>query len=132
MSLFTVTGEQHGLIKTLANSVPEEDYSRFKPEDKAKLLKMRKEDSRKVKARYINYRGLNERCSPPYCKYAGDPITMWHFIPNYVYEVPMGLVNQINESPGLAERGERVDELMNPISPGASNPKIHEMIPISF
>ena len=50
-----------------------------------------------VKAEYLNSRGKHERLTKPYCKYAGDPIQIWHFIPGRVYEVPIGLVNEVND-----------------------------------
>ncbi len=56
-----------------------------------------KEDSRLVKAEYINSRGRHERLTKPYCRYAGDAIQIWHFIPGKVYEVPLGLVNEVND-----------------------------------
>jgi hypothetical protein len=93
----TASGEMHGLINTLTNSVPFDDFKNMTPANKKKLEAEKKEDSRLVKAEYLNSRGRHERLTKPYCKYAGEPIQIWHFIPGKVYEVPLGLVNEVND-----------------------------------
>lgn len=93
----TATGEQHGLVNTLTNSVVFDDFKNMKPEHKKQLEAEKKEDSKIVKAEYMNSRGKHERLTKPYCKYAGDPIQIWHFIPGKVYEVPLGLVKEVND-----------------------------------
>jgi hypothetical protein len=93
----TASGELHGLINTLTNSVPADDFKNFKPEHKKELERQKKEDARIVKAEYMNSRGRHERLTKPYCKYAGDPLQIWHFIPGKVYDVPLGLVNEVND-----------------------------------
>lgn len=97
LMLATASGEQHGLINTLTNSVPFDDFKQMKPEHKKELERQKKEDARLVKAEYMNSRGRHERLTKPYCKYAGDPIQIWHFIPGKVYEVPLGLVKEVND-----------------------------------
>ena len=97
LTLATASGEIHGLINTLTNSVPFDDFKNMTPANKKKLEAEKKEDSRLVKAEYLNSRGRHERLTKPYCKYAGEPIQIWHFIPGKVYEVPLGLVNEVND-----------------------------------
>jgi hypothetical protein len=97
LTLATASGELHGLINTLTNSVPFDDFKNMTPANKKKLEAEKKEDSRLVKAEYLNSRGRHERLTKPYCKYAGEPIQIWHFIPGKVYEVPLGLVNEVND-----------------------------------
>lgn len=97
LTLVTASGEMHGLINTLTNSVPFDDFKNMKPEHKKQLEAEKKEDARIVKAEYMNSRGRHERLTKPYCKYAGDPIELWHFIPGRVYEVPLGLVKEVND-----------------------------------
>lgn len=97
LTLATASGEMHGLINTLTNSVPFDDFKNMTPANKKKLEAEKKEDSRLVKAEYLNSRGRHERLTKPYCKYAGEPIQIWHFIPGKVYEVPLGLVNEVND-----------------------------------
>jgi|ERR1700690_775979 len=94
----TASGEQHGLINTLTNSVPFDEFKHFKPDHKKDLERQKKEDARLVKAEYMNSRGRHERLTKPYCKYSGDPIQIWHFIPGKTYEVPLGLVNEVNDA----------------------------------
>jgi hypothetical protein len=50
-----------------------------------------------VKAEYLNSRGRHERLTKAYCKYSGDPLQIWHFIPGRVYDVPLGLVKEVND-----------------------------------
>ena len=97
LMMSTAGGELHGLINTLTNSVPFDDFKNMKPEHKKELEKQKKEDARLVKAEYMNSRGRHERLTKPYCKYAGDPIQIWHFIPGKTYEVPLGLVQEVND-----------------------------------
>lgn len=93
----TASGEQHGLINTLTNAVQGDDFKAMAPHIKAKAEKEKKEDSRLVQAEYMNSRGRHERLTKPYCRYAGDPIQIWHFIPGHTYQVPLGLVKEVND-----------------------------------
>jgi len=93
----TASGEMHGLINTLTNSVPINVENKMTEKEKKNIESERKEDARLVKAEYLNSRGKHERLTKPYCKYAGDPIQIWHFIPGKVYEVPLGLVKEVND-----------------------------------
>lgn len=136
----TAAGEEHGLLNKLPNSVPFDDFKNMKPDIKAKCEKMKKEDNRMVKARYINHRGLQERLEMAYCRWAGDPIQMWRFIPGQVYEVPMGLVNQVNDQnkrnrqrADLVSRdGVNINSDGSPTKQEVSAEIIHEFVPISF
>lgn len=130
----TETGEQHGLINTLANSVSAADaFKNMDPEWKSKAEKMKKDDSKMVKARYINHRGTHERLDKPYCRYAGDPIRVYHLIPGYTYELPLGFVNEINDP---LHKPMKRSGLLN--KEGQALPsdkvadKIHELVPVSF
>ncbi len=78
--------------------VPFDEFKNMKPEHKKEMERQKKEDSKLVKAEYMNARGKHERLTKPYCKYSGDPIQIWHFIPGKTYEVPMGLINEVNDS----------------------------------
>jgi hypothetical protein len=97
LTLVTASGEMHGLINTLTNSVPDDGFKAMAPHIKTKLEKEKKEDAKLVKVEYLNSRGKHERLTKPYCKYAGDPIQIWHFIPGKVYEIPLGLVKEVND-----------------------------------
>lgn len=93
----TAGGELHGLINTLTNCVPADDFKNFKPEHKKEMERRKKEDLKLVKAEYMNSRGRHERLTKPYCAGSGEPIQIWHFIPGKTYEVPLGLVNEVND-----------------------------------
>ncbi len=93
---YTKGGEAHGLVNVLSNHVPFDDFKSMKPDVAEKCRKEKENDARVVKVRYINRRGKTERLDKTYCRWAGDPIQVWHLIPNYVYELPYGLVQEIN------------------------------------
>jgi len=132
------TGEQHGLIGTLPNSVPFDDFKNMKTEHAEKMRKQKKEDSKVVKARYINRRGIHERLEKPYCKYAGDPIQLYKLVPEMVYSLPLGFINEVNESQGIPLRadlqsidGKDVNNDGTPLQRDRYE-KIHELVPVSF
>jgi hypothetical protein len=133
----TASGEQHGLINTLANSVPFDDFKSMKPEVKAKCEKAKKEDNRMVKARYINHRGRHERLSKPYCRWSGDPILQYHLIPGNTYDLPLGFINEVN-AVRIPKRSGLVsvdgDELNNgtPLDKDTAGEAVHELVPTSF
>jgi hypothetical protein len=95
--MVTASGEEHGLINILTNSVPADDFKNFKPEHKKEMESRKKENSRFVKAEYLNSRGRHERLTKPFCLGSGEPIQMWHFIPGRTYDVPLGLVKEVND-----------------------------------
>lgn len=131
--MVTESGEQHGLINTVANSVKDDGFKHMDPETKGKAEKLKKEEHKKVKARYLNHRGTHERLTKPYCRWAGDPIQTWHFIPGQVYEVPLGLINEVNDPKKcLPKRSEILDAKGNPTTREGVPERIHEFVPISF
>ena len=134
----TASGEEHGLINTLTNSVPFDDFKNMKPEERTNMLKEKKEDARIVKVDYINRVGRHERLTKPYCKYSGDPIEIWHLIPGKTYELPLGFVKEVNEKKtivrsGLLEvDGEKVNKNGTPLESDKEADWIHKLIPASF
>jgi len=134
----TASGEMHGLINTLTNSVENNDFKHMKPATKALLEKEKKEDSRLVKVEYVNRKGKHERLTKPYCKYAGDPILMYHLIPGKVYELPLGFVKEVNEKKnvkrsGLLEvDGEKVTKDGSPLDRDMDGDWEHKLIKVDF
>ena len=126
----TANGETHGLINTLANSSQDNDFKYMDAETKAKAVKLKKEESRIVKARYINHRGMHERLDKPYCRWAGDPIRIYHLIPGYTYDLPLGLVNEINNS-GIVRRSKEDGPTTN-IGKIEGVDRIHELVSVGF
>lgn len=108
MNLVRVTagGEQHGLVNEMGNSVPFDDFKHMTETVREKARKMKKEDNRIVKATYINLKSNTKRLDKQYCRWAGDPIQQYHLIPGETYEVPMGFVNEVNDT-GIRIRGEK-------------------------
>lgn len=132
VTMVTSNGEEHGLINTLANSVKFDDFKGMTPETRVKAEKLKKEESRTVKARYINHRGAHERLTKPYMRWAGDPINIYHLIPGQTYELPVGFIKEINESPGLPRRSEVVDANGMPTRFDGAPERLHELVPIAF
>lgn len=140
LALVTASGEAHGLINTLTNSVVFDDFKNMTPTLKSKLEKEKKEDARIVKAEYMNSRGKHERLTKPYCKYAGDPIQIWHFIPGRVYDVPLGLVKEVNDAHKRIPRrsglvsidDEPVKKDGSPLDADQEGEWLHKFTPISW
>jgi hypothetical protein len=126
----TARGEEHGLVNVLGNSVQGDGMKRFSSEHKEQMKKLKEEECRIVKARYINHRGSHERLTKPYCRWAGEPIQMWHFIPGQEYEVPYGLVKEVNE--GHLEKPKDPELIQESVGLIEGRHRIHEFIPISF
>lgn len=139
LTLSTASGELHGLINTLTNSVPFDEFKNMKPEHKKEMERQKKEDSRLVKAEYMNSRGRHERLTKPYCKYAGDPIQVWHFIPGKVYEVPLGLVNEVNDKNRVMKKREGLvsidgNDVKNgsPLEKDEDGEWLHKFVAVNF
>lgn len=138
LTMYTASGEAHGLINTLTNSCEFNDFKHMTPQTKAKLEKEKKEDSKMVKAEYLNKTGSHERLTKPYCRYAGDPIQIWHFIPGRTYEVPIGLIKEVNQvkmpkRSGLMEvDGEKVRQDGSPLDKDEEGTWIHKFISVEF
>lgn len=128
----TATGEQHGLINTIANSVQNNDFKYMEPGNKAKAEKLKKEDGRLVKAQYINSRGKHERLTKPYCRWAGEHIQIWHFIPGQTYEVPIGLINEVNSVKNIIREGRCDENGDNPSKKDEVEEQLHRFIPVGF
>lgn len=140
LMMSTAGGELHGLINTLTNSVPFDDFKNMKPEHKKELERQKKEDARLVKAEYMNSRGRHERLTKPYCKYAGNPIGIWHFIPGKVYEVPLGLVNEVNDKNKIMKKragllsvdGAPVQQSQAPLEQDQDGEFLHKFVAVGF
>lgn len=136
----TASGEQHGLINTLTNSVPFDDFKNMKPEHKKEMERQKKEDSKIVKAKYMNSRGRHERLTKPYCKYAGDQIQIWHFIPEKHYDVPLGLVNEVNDKNKIMKKrsglvsvdGNSIKRDESPLDHDEDGDWLHQFVPVGF
>lgn len=134
----TASGEQHGLINTLTNSVENTDFKHMKPEHKARCEKEKKEDARIVKAKYINTRGPHERLSKPYCRWAGDPIQQWHLIPGHTYDLPMGFINEVNQvrmpkrSGLVSVDGAPINKDESPLDKDQAGEQVHMLVPANF
>lgn len=132
ITLVTATGEQHGMIKKYANSVQGDGFNHMSPEKKSEAQKKKKEDSKLVKARYLNSRGKHERLTMPYCLGAGEPIQMWHFIPGHVYEVPNGLVENVNSKRPIIREGKCDENGENPTDKDQFDEPLHQFVPAFF
>ena len=136
----TASGEQHGLVNTLTNSVPFDDFKNMKPEHKKELERQKKEDARIVRAEYMNSRGRHERLTKPYCRYSGDPILIYHLIPGRIYELPLGFINEVNDKTKIMKKreglievdGKPVQNSEAPLNRDEEGDWLHKLIPVSF
>lgn len=138
IKMVTTSGEEHGLINTMSNHVPDTGLANLNPKIKGQVEKKRKDDSKIVKAKLISRRGLHERLDKAYCKYAGDPIDIYHLIPGYIYDLPMGFIEEVNSTmmpqrEGLESvNGESVTDNGEPLKKDGSSLRLFELVPVSF
>lgn len=140
VKMVTASGEEHGLINVLPNYVPFNDFANFKPEHKKELEAQKKEDSRMVEVEYLNSRGRNERLTKPYCKYAGDPIHIYHLIPGYTYTLPLGMVNEVNDKSKIMKKraglmsqdGKDIQKTGAPLEQDSEGDWIHKLVKAGF
>ena len=139
IKMCTAAGEEHGLINTLTNSVPDTGFKHIDPKIKSQLEKKKKDDARIVKARYLNSRGMHERLTKPYCKYAGDPIDVYHLIPGHTYDLPMGMIEEVNDCDVMPQRsglievdGKDVTRDGSPLQADKEGIRLHQLVPASF
>lgn len=140
LAMSTASGEAHGLINTLTNSVTFDDFKNMTPANKKIMEQEKKEDARVVKVEYMNSRGRHERLTKPYCRYAGDPIQIWHFIPGKVYEIPIGLVKEVNEASKhikkrsglLSVDGTPINKDEKPLEKDEDGEWLHKFVPVGF
>jgi hypothetical protein len=136
--MVTSSGELHGLVDIRTNSVEFDGFKHMNPEIKAKVEKQKKEDDKLVKVKYFNKMGNQERLDKPYCRYAGDPIKIYHLIPGYVYEVPMGLINEVNgiktpkRSGLVSEDGVALNKDESPLTKDQYSDGHHMLYPATF
>ncbi len=111
--MYTNSGEAHGKINVLTNSVVNDDFKHMAPETKAKAQKEKKEDGRIVKVE-------------------------WHLIPGHVYELPMGFVKEVNGTKmptrsGLVSLdGKDLNKDGSPLDKDSDGEQIHRLFPVSF
>ena len=127
----TAWGEAHGLINSVANSVKFDDFKHFEPKWKEEMIKLKKKHSEVIQAKYINKRGKHERLTRPYVKYAGDPVQTWHFIPDQIYDVPRGLVEEVNTQKAWKRSG-LLNEDGKPLNKDVEEESVHSFVPVAF
>lgn len=138
--LVTAWGEEHGLINTIPNRVSYDGFKHMSAEHRKELELQKKEDEKLVEAEYMNSEGKGERLEVPYCKYQGDPIQIWKFIPGYVYKVPLGLINQVNDKTKIPKKREgllsvqekTVNRDGSPLRRDEDGEWVHKFVPVRF
>jgi hypothetical protein len=135
MSLKQVTanGLEHGLINEVGNSVPDDGMKRFAEKDRPAMEKKKKEDEKIVKAQYLHKDGKNERLERPYMKWAGQKISMWRFLHGETYEVPKGLVDDVNDPNKRTRKRSGLVGIDNkPLEMDEYDEPLHRFVPVGF
>jgi len=134
--MVTPSGEQHGFLENLPNAVPFDDYKNYEPSKREEMKKKHKNDAKIVRARFINHQYKDEAIPKVYCR-PGQPLQKWLFIPGYEYSVPLGLVEEVNQSrqnlrAGLQSiDGKDVNKNGSPVEKDKVEP-LYELVPLSF
>ena len=127
------TGLQHGLINTVGNSVADNGFKHFAEKERPSMEKKKKDDEKVVKAQYFNKDGGSERLERPYMMYAGQPITMWRFFHGEIYDVPKGLVDDVNSpTKVLKQRSGLLDAKGVPTEVDSAGTAQHRFSPVGF
>lgn len=133
----TATGEEHGLINQLPNAVPFDDFKSMTPEFKAKAKKELEHRKKMSKGRYINTESYDDRLDKTYCAGAGEPLQTYHLIPDQVYDLPLGFIEEVNQTE-MAVRSDLLSvDGVNVTKDGTATAKdrvkrVHQIVPIGF
>jgi len=128
----TATGREHGLIKKIPNSVQGDGFKHMTPEAKEQALKKKKDDGKLIKARYLNKKGLTEYLKKYYCLGGGEPIQEWVFLHEQVYDVPQGLVQEVNAKKTMVRQGKCDENGENPAHKDSFEEFEHRFVPADF
>jgi len=129
--MLTASGKEHGLVNVTRNSVENSNFKRFKEQDRPAMEALRKEESKLTKARYINTLGKSETLELTYCRWDGDPLLEYRFIPNFAYEVPNGLIMQVNGKKVMKRSG-LIDSKENVLAIDQVEQSEHMFVPLGF
>jgi hypothetical protein len=127
----TLSGIEHGLMKVVANSVPDNEFKRFKEKDRPAMQKLKADQCKMKKVIYINTKGRKDPYERPYCKWDGDPILSYKFLPEHEYEVPQGLIDEVNAL-RVNKRSGLLDAFERPILKDEVEPSEHRFISSQF
>lgn len=127
-------GEEHGMLGTLPNSDHESNFKNLKPKIKEQCKSQREEDAKVVKARYLHRKDqTNGQLHKCYCAWGGQEMQQWRFLSGEEYEVPKGLVNEVNDKIHRETRLSGVlDANEKPIPSDMPGELIHEFLPCGF
>ncbi len=134
----TATGEMHGLINTMPNNVPFDDYKFMTPTNKERCIKEKKENSRIVKYEYINRKGRHERLTKAFCLGAGEPIQQYNLIPGKLYDLPVGFAKEVNAIKNMTRSGlvsvdgENIKKDGAPLEADSEAEWEHKLIPANY
>jgi hypothetical protein len=134
-------GTLHGLMDELANDSQESDMNKLNERIKNECQMRKEDDATVLRARYLNKHGRGEWMDKAYCRWPGDRIQIWRLLHGHEYDLPKGLINEVNngavdQGGGLIERT-REEFARNERESGAvtnerKRDKIHELVPVSF
>lgn len=127
----TPSGIEHGLMTTLVNQVPKSKrFKNVEPKLKEELEAKVKRDSELISVRYLNYKNQDTGfLAKDYYAGAGEPIYIFKFLHDYVYMVPKGLVDQVNDPTRLSPKREgSLDENGQPLLKDGAPKRIHHFV----
>lgn len=93
----TEKGVEHGLIETIANSVPDHGYKNLNEKNRKEMLERKKTDLEYVDVEYYNLKNQeNGKFESPYGDHPGAPIQFYRLLHGHRYSIPRGLARKIN------------------------------------
>ena len=93
----TPQGIEHGLIETIANSIPDHGYKNLEDKNRKEMLERKKRDMEVVKRTYQNMKNQEAgKWEGWYGDHPGEPLRCFRFLHGETYLVPRGLSRKIN------------------------------------
>lgn len=126
----TANGIEHGLVGRLVNQVPRKKrFVNVEPKKKEELELKIKADSEIVKVRYINWKNqVSGKLYKDWTAGSGEPLYLFNFLHGYTYQIPRGLVNQVNDPKRLPPNREGKLGENGPLAKDSGINRIHEFV----
>ncbi len=93
----TKLGIEHGLIETIANSVPDHGYKNLNDTNRKEMLSRRKRDLEMVKRTYQNLKNQETgKFEGWYADHPGEVMRSYRFLHGHTYTMPRGYARKVN------------------------------------
>lgn len=120
---------KYGLIKEVPSHTKERSLEKMPATKREAYEKKMKNDQKVVRAQFYCFEPKGGEIEMHYAKYPGEPIRFYRFKDGDIYDVPMGLVNHINNNCKLMARSDLVDKNGAPIPASGKAKQLYQFAP---